>query len=83
MGEESRVDRATRVPLEASWAGLVARPGFSPEATIPMAAIITETKLPKMISAENPRVAQTPQGGGLEAEAGCSGVNVIAICRDI
>ena len=30
-----------------------------------------------MISAENPRVAQKPQGSGLEPEAECSGVNVI------
>jgi hypothetical protein len=40
-------------------------------------AMSTEAKLPKMINAENPRVAQKPQGSGLEPEADCSGVNVI------
>jgi len=69
-GEEIRTDSVTRVPLDASWLGVLSRKGFCVNETNPTAAITPEARLARIISAESPSVALRLHGVGFDRSPG-------------
>ena len=69
-GEEIRTDSVTRVPLDASWLGVLSRKGFCVNETKPTAAMTPEARLARIISAESPSVALRLHGVGFDRSPG-------------